>query len=381
MDWSRQRIIAAVRDWSEAVGQPPRSYQWSPATARSLGLVDDFVRRWEREWPRWPGADTVRRYFGGWSRGLTAAGFPRRPPPELTVRERVETAGRMRTAGETTQAIAGHLGVHATTVRSYLRAGSCPGCGEPVIRSQRCLRCALERSRPAWTRHEILAAIRAWAHETGRPPSSTDWNAPRGQESKWRRERARWPGGRLVSARFGSWDAAIVAAGFEPLQHHYTREDIVAELRRDALRRGRPPRQKEWVRPTSEGFDIGAVARTFGGWGAGLRAAGLEPGRRRWENGEVVEALRAWAARQGRPPLSSDWRRAASDHPTAALVVGRFDPGGRRSRPPSLPPRAWNGHASGSWRRSERTSIARATRPLALTGAVRSTTRSPRPTW
>jgi hypothetical protein len=127
-----------------------------------------------------------------------------------------------------------------------------------------------------------------------------------------------------VSARFGSWEAAILAAGFEPLQHHYTREEIVAELRCDAQRRGRPPHQKEWLRPTSEGPDIGAVARTFGSWGAGLRAAGLEPARRRWTDGEIVEALREWTARHGRPPLSSDWRRAATDHPTAALVQGRF---------------------------------------------------------
>jgi hypothetical protein len=98
-----------------------------------------------------------------------------------------------------------------------------------VIRSRR-PRCALERSRPALTSYEILAAIRAWAGETGRPPSSTDWNAPHGQESKWRRERDGWPSGRLVSARFGSWEAAIIAAGFEPLQRHYGREEIVEEF-------------------------------------------------------------------------------------------------------------------------------------------------------
>jgi Homing endonuclease associated repeat len=115
-----------------------------------------------------------------------------------------------------------------------------------------------------------------------------------------------------------------VAAGFEPLKRHYTRAEIVSELRRDAQRRGRPPRQKEWLRPTSEGPDIGAVARIFGRWGAGLRAAGLDPARRRWTNGEIVEALRAWTARHSRPPLSSDWRRSATDHPTAAFVQGRF---------------------------------------------------------
>jgi hypothetical protein len=67
------------------------------------------------------------------------------------------------------------------------------------------------------------------------------------------------------------------------------------------------------------------VARAFGSWAAGLRAAGLEPPPgRRWSDAEIVDAMRPWTTRHGRPPLSSDWRRGAADHPTAALAQGRF---------------------------------------------------------
>jgi hypothetical protein len=134
---------------------------------------------------------------------------------------------------------------------------------------------------------------------------------------------------------------------FEDPPAHIARvREIVAELRRDANRRGPPPRQKQWLRPTSEGpaRDGGAHLRRLS---AGLRAAGLEPSRRRWNDGEIVQALRACTARHGRPPLSSDWRRSATDHPTGASSRGASGLGGRRSRPPASPPRAWNGRASG----------------------------------
>jgi hypothetical protein len=56
-----------------------------------------------------------------------------------------------------------------------------------------------------------------------------------------------------------------------------------------------------------------------------VRTAGLEPPRpRRWSDREIVEALRDWAARYDRPPLSSDWRHAAPDHPSVALAQRRF---------------------------------------------------------
>ncbi|MGE0025680.1 MAG: homing endonuclease associated repeat-containing protein [Thermoleophilia bacterium] len=58
-----------------------------------------------------------------------------------------------------------------------------------------------------WTEERVLAAIRAWADENGRPPSSSDW---------YLRAPGR-PTHCVVKERFGSWNKAIAAAGFEPV--------------------------------------------------------------------------------------------------------------------------------------------------------------------
>src|SRR5688500_1659628 len=73
-----------------------------------------------------------------------------------------------------------------------------------------------------WTREKIIAKIGLWAETFGEPPCSADWNPSlarwRGQE--WRIERYQgggWPSTNAVKRHFGgSFDAAVVAAGFAP---------------------------------------------------------------------------------------------------------------------------------------------------------------------
>jgi Homing endonuclease associated repeat len=73
--WTDERILAAVHAWAAETGEPPRSYEWSPGTARSLGLVNGRVAKWERERPRWPDSDTLRYHFGRFNLALQAAGL------------------------------------------------------------------------------------------------------------------------------------------------------------------------------------------------------------------------------------------------------------------------------------------------------------------
>ena len=161
--------------------------------------------------------------------------------------------------------------------------------------------------------------------ETGAPPTTSEWDPGARAAPKWRRERDRWPSAQLVRSRFGSWDAALRAAGYRARWRAHTPDELIAALRREADRLGRPPTQREWATGSPHRPNASSVARTFGSWAAGLRAAGLEPPpARRWNDGEIVEALREWAARHDRPPLSSDWRHAAPDHPSAALARRRF---------------------------------------------------------
>jgi len=59
-------------------------------------------------------------------------------------------------------------------------------------------------NRSWWTGDQIVAAIRAWEEETGKPPTARDW----------REQRSSRPTTRRVIRVFGSWNAGIVAAGF-----------------------------------------------------------------------------------------------------------------------------------------------------------------------
>lgn len=60
---------------------------------------------------------------------------------------------------------------------------------------------------PKWTRERIVSALQAWALEHGRPPSGTDWRVT----GLWEH-----PSTGTVLLKFGTWNAAMVAAGFQP---------------------------------------------------------------------------------------------------------------------------------------------------------------------
>jgi hypothetical protein len=87
--------------------------------------------------------------------------------------------------------------------RSKLSADArrCQGCGKPRGDSNRSYKhvSVLCRECWVWTPERMAAAIRAWADEHGRPPASSEF--------KYR--------GRAVTL-FGSWAAAVRAAGLEP---------------------------------------------------------------------------------------------------------------------------------------------------------------------
>lgn len=86
------------------------------------------------------------------------------------------------------------------------------------------------RTRRPYKDEEIVAAIKAWNEAHGRPPTSTDWNpAARRKFAKNLVAKARqhlglarmfeegpWPSVQTVRVHFGSMNAALVAAGFEP---------------------------------------------------------------------------------------------------------------------------------------------------------------------
>jgi hypothetical protein len=119
-------------------------------------LCSPTVAEWRRAGRDNPSATTVRSAFGSWNSAVKAAGLrPRRP-------------GEPRRTG--------------TPV---------PGAAPAE---------ALTR----WPPQRVVERLQAWSHEHGRAPTLEEW----------RRAGARHPSAATVRRLFGSWNAALVAAGF-----------------------------------------------------------------------------------------------------------------------------------------------------------------------
>ena len=97
--------------------------------------------------------------------------------------------------------------------KKHTYGGACVDCGSPTsyaskgcgTPSERCRECS-SASRIVWTSEAIVAKIREWATGHGEPPVATDWQSA-----------GDWPSVNTVQGAFGSWNAAIQAAGFIPL--------------------------------------------------------------------------------------------------------------------------------------------------------------------
>jgi hypothetical protein len=71
-------------------------------------------------------------------------------------------------------------------------------------------------SRLRWTDEAIFAAIRLWVERYGEVPYSEEWNWKTGKGKDPRHATGEFPSGNVVRKWFGSWEAGIRAAGFEP---------------------------------------------------------------------------------------------------------------------------------------------------------------------
>lgn len=140
-----------------------------------------------------------------------------------------------------------------------VRRGICPTCG---------------RVQATWTPQAILDAISAWHREHGLAPSAQDWvNAGHGHPSSHTVRKVY--GGFPTAVRCAGFEprqhARINAWG---------RGDIVDALFRWRYEHGRLPRAREWDRPPAGFPPRSTVVRRFGSWTAAVEAAGYAPLRR-----------------------------------------------------------------------------------------------------
>jgi Homing endonuclease associated repeat len=100
-------------------------------------------------------------------------------------------------------------------------------------------------------------------------------------------------------------DEAELAAFRAGLRRRYSDDQILEELRAAAARLGRSPTMREFARDPETKLHPQTVIEHFGTWNAAKRAAGLLP-RRFLTRDELLTQLRALGEELGRVPKASD---------------------------------------------------------------------------
>lgn len=131
----------------------------------------------------------------------------------------------------------GHLGVHV------VRAHSENELGRPV------------------SKEELLESIQELADDLGKVPTAREM-AEHGEYSRM-----------VCSNKFGSWNAALRAAGYDPQKRNDIPDsELLAEIERLAERYGRPPSSSEMCEDGK--FSKHIFIERFGGWETALNRAG-----------------------------------------------------------------------------------------------------------
>lgn len=143
------------------------------------------------------------------------------------------------------------------------------------------------------TEAELKAELERLAEDLERSPQVADMNA-RGEYSA-----------HTYKKRFGSWNAALTEVGLEPeTVAEVSREELKAELDRLADELGHPPRTEHM--DTVGEYSSSTYQSRFGGWQDALDAAGFDPFVGISEE-ELLAAVRGLAEELGRPPTTDEF--------------------------------------------------------------------------
>jgi hypothetical protein len=107
------------------------------------------------------------------------------------------------------------------------------------------------------------------------------------------------------------------------IRRRYTDEQILEELRASAARLGRSPTMKEFAADEESHVHPQTVIEHFGTWNAAKRAAGLMP-RRFATRQELVDQLRHLGQELGRTPTAEDIKQRRGTMPSASLYWHTF---------------------------------------------------------
>ena len=118
-------------------------------------------------------------------------------------------------------------------------------------------------------------------------------------------------------------DEAELGAFRAGLRRRYTNEEILEELRAAAARHGRSPTMREFARDPEARVHPQTVIEHFGTWNAAKRAAGLFP-RRFLTRDELLEQLRRLGEELDRTPTARDLGERRRSLPSVSLYAHTF---------------------------------------------------------
>lgn len=170
-------------------------------------------------------------------------------------------------------------------------------------------------------KEDLIADLQELARILGKTPTSNDIN-------KYRKETGKCAGHATYCDYFGSWVAALEAAGLqtETLYYRITSDELCERMREFAKELGRPPLRREVDEnrkkmPCSQTY----IAR-FGSWRGSLEAAGLtmdRSNRRDMSDEELIDMLCSFAEELGRKPTVRDLESCAW-MPCYATIANHF---------------------------------------------------------
>lgn len=317
---STDELVAELRELAESVGGTP--------TMADMDAEGRFS------------PSTYQQRFGSWNEAVAAAGLQ---PNESTdadygddelvadLRGFADEVGHTPSKRELREAGPHSPSTYAERFGSWSEAVAAAG---------------LQPNEPSTTVAEsaLLADLRRVTESLGRVPTRNEF-AERGEHAPSTYDR-----------RFGSWSAAVEAAGLADRARHAYRHDVpagdlLAEVERMADVLGRAPTATEM--DALGDYSERTYRERFGSWSAALREAGHDApadgrrGGRRVDDDALLADLRDLADRLGRPPKFEEMWKEGEHSPTtyrrrfgswsAALSAAGFEP--RRFRSERIPER------------------------------------------
>ncbi|UNL92004.1 hypothetical protein IE382_23005 (plasmid) [Bacillus subtilis] len=274
----------------EAAGLTPNKMKIKTYTEKEL---IEALQQKAKELGRTPKGKEVSQYksilkhFGSFNAGLEAAGLA-----SNTTRKRTYTESDLI---EILQQKAKELGRPPKT-REVKQSGSIIKHFGSFSKGLEAAGLVSNRKRPdkSYTEKELIAIIQQKTRELGRPPRSTELK----QTS-------------TIIRHFGSFNAGLKAAGLEPnktksRRKTYTKKKLIEILQQKEKELGRTPKQKE-VKQS------GAIIKSFGSFNEGLKAAGLNPAKKReYTSEDLIKILQQKEKELGRSPKRNEVKEGAT---------------------------------------------------------------------